>query len=382
LGWGRYYSLLTGLALVTTSVLNPDGLVGTARRLRAWATDRGLGDRFRLGAARREIGPWRLKLSSGREPEPGRSGPPAAPEPGLSGTRRARVAASGDAVVRAQMAANGCSSDGQRAVASPGADTPGSSPTARLEVRELSVRRGGVRAVDGVSFTVEGGRVVGLIGPNGAGKSSVVDAITGFVPARGTVELDGVALLGIPAHRRARIGLARTWQSLELFDDLSVAENVEVSCRQFGLAAVVRDLIGLRRGDASDAVANALEAVGLAGQGLCQPGELSFGQRRLAGLACVLSRRPRVALLDEPAAGLGAWEVRALGRLLRELAAAGVGVLLVDHDMSLVLAACDEVYVLDSGRVIARGTPAQIRRNPAVIAAYLGSVDEGDARLL
>lgn len=247
-----------------------------------------------------------------------------------------------------------------------------------LRVEGLTVSYGGVLAVDGVSLTVERGEVVGLIGPNGAGKTSFIDAVTGFTAARGTVRVDDTALDGMPAHRRARAGLGRTFQSVELFDDLTVEENLRVAASDPRWWSPLVDAVRPRDRHAAD-VAWALDAVGLADAAAEMPTELPTGRTRLVGVARALVRRPAVLLLDEPAAGLDTTESAALGRRIRAIAASGVAVLLVDHDMSLVLSVCDRVAVLDFGALIATGPPTAIREDPRVIAAYLGTGAAGAA---
>jgi branched-chain amino acid transport system ATP-binding protein len=244
---------------------------------------------------------------------------------------------------------------------------------ALLETRELTVAFGGVRALDGVDVRVERGRLVGLIGANGAGKTTFIDAVTGFVPARGRVLLDCEPLDGRAPHQRARRGLARTWQSIDLFDDLSVAENLQVAAERHHLAHLFGDLVRPRRRPARTDALDALRQLGIAHLAERMPSALSQGERKLAGVARALAGRPRVLCMDEPAAGLDAAEGRELGGRLREIVAAGVTILLVDHDMGLVLSVCDEVYVIEFGRVIAHGTPAEIRRDQRVIASYLGA---------
>lgn len=241
-----------------------------------------------------------------------------------------------------------------------------------LEVGGLSVTFEGVRAVDDVSFRVPEGSLVGLIGPNGAGKTTTIDAITGFVAHRGRVALDGEDLSGAPAHERARRGLARTWQALELFDDLTVAENCQVAAERVTLWSLVRDAFVPGGDRSADGVTWALELLGLTGVSTRRPPELSLGQRKLVGVARALAARPRLVLLDEPAAGLDTAESGRFGTVLRSVARAGTAVLLVDHDMGLVLGVCDEVVVLDYGRVIAVGPPEEIRADRRVVEAYLG----------
>ncbi|HZQ59679.1 MAG TPA: ABC transporter ATP-binding protein [Acidimicrobiales bacterium] len=242
-----------------------------------------------------------------------------------------------------------------------------------LEVEGLSVTFGGVAAVDGVSFSVEEGAVFGLIGPNGAGKTTCIEALTGYLPqARGRVCFDGRDLSGLPPHRRARLGLVRTFQAVELFDDLTVRENLRAAANRRTWWQSLGDLFAPRWHDDESAIDGALELLGLTDVAGCTPPELPQGQRKLAGVARALASGPRMVLLDEPAAGLDTAESVALGERLRAVAAAGVTVLLVDHDMGLVLGVCDRVAVLDFGRLLAEGTPAQVRTDAAVIAAYLG----------
>jgi branched-chain amino acid transport system ATP-binding protein len=240
-----------------------------------------------------------------------------------------------------------------------------------LAASGISVRFGGVQAVVDVDLTVAEGSLVGLIGPNGAGKTTFIDAISGFVRSSGRVELDGTDLTGRPPHVRARLGLARTWQSIELFDDLSVRENLLVASQRPSVRQTLQEILSRPAGDAGHADA-ALGLLGLAAVAEELPSDLSQGQRKLVGIARALAARPRLLCLDEPAAGLDTHESAELGRRLRGLADVGQSMLLVDHDMGLVLGICDEVVVLEFGKVIARGTPDAVRRDPQVIAAYLG----------
>ena len=243
--------------------------------------------------------------------------------------------------------------------------------TAVLATTGLSVRFGGVHAVDGVDVVVEEGQLVGLIGPNGAGKTTFVDAVTGFVRYTGRAELDGRDLAGLPPHARARRGLARTWQSTELFDDLSVRENLMVAAERPSWLALAAELVGRPAGDAAatDAVLDVL-AIGMLAEAM--PSELTQGQRKLVGVARAIAMQPRLLCLDEPAAGLDSHESEELGRRLRQIADAGTATLLIDHDMGLVLTICDLIVVLEFGKVIAAGPPDQVRRDPLVVKAYLG----------
>lgn len=244
-----------------------------------------------------------------------------------------------------------------------------------LSVDGLTVTYGGVTAVDAVTFAVREAHVTGLIGPNGAGKTSLIDALTGYTrPASGRVLLDGTDITRRPTYWRARQGLSRTFQSVELFDDLTVRENL-LTARERTAAAGLGGLASLRRRSAAHAadVARALELAGLESVADRYPSQLALGQRKLVGVARALASRPRLVLLDEPAAGLDSDESEEFGARLRSLADDGVGVLLVDHDMGLVLGTCDQVMVLDFGRLIASGPADEIRQDPVVISAYLGS---------
>lgn len=245
-----------------------------------------------------------------------------------------------------------------------------------LRARELTVRYGGVVANDRVELTVPPGRIVGLIGPNGAGKTTFVDAVTGFADASGSVSLDGVPLESSGPHRRRAAGLSRTWQSGELFSNLTVAENVLVAARPGGLRRMWHDLVGRRGPQRDPALEEALAAVGLQDAASTPARELSLGQQKLVGVARALAGRCSVLLLDEPAAGLDSHESTAFGDRVRDIAARGPGVLLIDHDMSLVLGVCDLVYVMSFGRILFEGTPAQARHDPSVVAAYLGASEE------
>jgi branched-chain amino acid transport system ATP-binding protein len=241
-----------------------------------------------------------------------------------------------------------------------------------LRATGISVSFGGVHAVVGVDLEVGAGQLVGLIGPNGAGKTTFIDAISGFVRASGRVELDGDDLTALPPHARAQRGLARTWQSIELFDDLTVGENLHVAAHRPTVWQTLRETVSTPRSDSTE-IDPVLELLGLEAIVDELPSDLSQGRRKLVGIARALVAKPRLVCLDEPAAGLDTHESEELGRRLRGLADAGQSMLLVDHDMGLVLGICDEVVVLEFGRVIARGAADTVRRDPRVITAYLGS---------
>ncbi|MGZ4232191.1 MAG: ABC transporter permease subunit [Solirubrobacteraceae bacterium] len=229
-----------------------------------------------------------------------------------------------------------------------------------LRVDGLSVAFGGVHALTDVKLEVREGELVGLIGPNGAGKTTLVDAVTGFVRFSGTVELDGRDVGRMAPYQRARLGLGRTWQSTDLFDDLDVRENLTVA-------------------DGTGEVDSKLALVGLDVTAEAMPSQLSQGQRKLVGIARALASEPRLLCLDEPAAGLDTNESQQLGARLRELADQGQSTLLIDHDMGLVLSICDRVVVLEFGRVIADDVPDVVRQDPNVISAYLGGGSQSDA---
>jgi branched-chain amino acid transport system ATP-binding protein len=241
-----------------------------------------------------------------------------------------------------------------------------------LQARGVSVQYGGVQALADADLDVREGELVGLIGPNGAGKTTFVDALTGFVRYTGTVSLDDHDLAGLPPHQRARRGLARTWQSTELFDDLTVWENLAVGSGRSSFWGLARELVRPAASSVPE-IERALDLVELGWAAELMPDELSQGQRKLVGVARAIAPGPRLLLLDEPAAGLDTGESEELGRRLRTLAHAGSSMLLIDHDMGLVLGVCDRIVVLEFGKVIASGTPDEVRRDRRVVEAYLGS---------
>jgi len=230
-----------------------------------------------------------------------------------------------------------------------------------------------------VSFKLEPGTVTGLIGPNGAGKTSLIDAISGFARSEGAVRLDDVDLSNAPAVKRARGGVARSFQSLELFEDSTVFENLSVAADPQDLRSYVLDLIWPINPPLPPEVVRAVMEFQLDHDLHRDVKDLAYGKRRLLAIARAVAMHPSVILLDEPAAGLSSSESRELARVVRRLADDwGMSILVVEHDMHFVMGLCDQVVVLDFGRLIASGAPEQVRSDPAVIAAYLGDESDDD----
>ena len=231
-----------------------------------------------------------------------------------------------------------------------------------------------VRALDDVSFELRSGEILGVIGPNGAGKSTLVDAVTGFVtPRSGSIRLDGDELGRLGVTARARRGLGRAFQSLELFEDMTVHENLLVADDPGGMSPWLTDVVRPGRPRLGPAATRAVHDLGLAEVLAAHPGELSYGRRRLLAIARAVAADPSVLLLDEPAAGLDARERRGLAELIGRLAhERGLAVLLIEHDVNLVASVSDRMLALDFGRVIARGSPDAVRDDPSVRSAYLG----------
>ena len=250
-------------------------------------------------------------------------------------------------------------------------------PPVDLVVEDVTVRFGGLVAVDGVSLTARAGRITGLIGPNGAGKSTTFNACTGIVPvAGGTVRLGDATLDGRRPARRAQLGLGRTFQRIELFDRMTVADNVAMGPEAlFAGRRPWRQLIASRREqvDARDRAIGALERCGITYLAGRVAGELSTGQRRLVELARAVASPLSFLLLDEPSSGLDVGETEAFGEILAGYVAQGTGVLLMEHDMALVRRICEYCYVLDFGKLIYEGTTSDVLRSDIVKAAYLGS---------
>jgi branched-chain amino acid transport system ATP-binding protein len=240
-----------------------------------------------------------------------------------------------------------------------------------LSTHGLSVRYGGVAALTDVDISVDAGQVVGLIGPNGAGKTTFVDAVTGFARSSGDVRLAGQSIRGVAPHKLAPLGLSRTWQGGELFEDLSVRENLQVAdSRRSRRQHVTRALM---RNAGREHAEETLALLGISSLADAQPEDLSQGHRKLVGVARAVMGRPQVICLDEPAGGLDSAESEALGSVIKGIAERGMACLLIDHDMNLVLSISDQVVVLDFGEVIASGSADEVRRDRRVVEAYLGS---------
>jgi branched-chain amino acid transport system ATP-binding protein len=237
-----------------------------------------------------------------------------------------------------------------------------------LEAVGLEVSFGGHRAVQDVELAVDAGEIVGLIGPNGAGKTTTFNALSGVQQCRGKVLLDGVDVSSAAPHRRARLGMNRTFQRLEVFGSMTAFENIRTAA-EIQARAHRRPLR-----DAPAAARQVVELLGLGPVADRRADALPTGQARLVELGRALATKPKVLLLDEPASGLDDVETTRLAEVLRTIAAEGIGVLLVEHDIDLVMALCSRIYVLDFGMLIAAGTPEEVRADPSVREAYLGAV--------
>lgn len=247
-----------------------------------------------------------------------------------------------------------------------------------LECRELTKSFGGVDAVADLSFSIERGHIHSIIGPNGAGKTTLINLLTGiYTPTQGSIRLADRDTRGLAPYELARRGLGRTFQNLQVCMNMSAIENVMVGRhlrlnRRF-IPALLR-LKSVRAGDRDcrERATELMRFVGLADQIDAQPSEMSYGALKRLELARALAAEPELLFLDEPAAGLNANETHAIGVLIREVAARGVTVVLVEHDMKLVMAVSDNVLVLNYGRRLAQGTPTQVQNDPEVVSAYLG----------
>ncbi|UZP69015.1 ABC transporter ATP-binding protein [Desulfovibrio mangrovi] len=252
-----------------------------------------------------------------------------------------------------------------------------------LQCEGIGVQFGGVKALQGVSCAMEKGHITAIIGPNGAGKTTLLNAVTGMVAmASGSIVLNGVTVDSLPPHVRAGKGILRTFQNLEVFTNMTVLENVMAGRHRKGAYGVLDAFFKTPRyrreeRECAEEAMRALDFVGLAEMASLPAGELAYGNQRLLEMARVIVADPELLLLDEPAAGLNMRETQELGRLIRRMRDdLGITVALVEHDMELVMGISDSIYVLCFGELLASGTPLEIQRNPAVIAAYLGDDDE------
>lgn len=264
----------------------------------------------------------------------------------------------------------------------PASERRGQQP-AELDVRDLTLRFTGVTALSDVTFSVAGGSVHALIGPNGAGKSSMLNVLSGlYVPQEGSVRLDGRELVGTPPHRIASLGVGRAFQNASMFDELTVEEHLMIGHHRHGRSGAVAAALGLPRArrderEARRAAAEVAEYLGLDGHLSEEAAALPYGTQKRVDLGRALALRPRLLLLDEPAAGLHTHEKAELTKLVLRLAAErSLTVVLVEHDMKLVMAVADAITVLDFGTVVTTGPPEQISTDERVIAAYLGTEKE------
>ncbi len=341
---GLYVALVMALLLIVTLIANPHGIANVVGQQIAAV-------RKRLRASRPAAGPAVAKAPAQAGPAPEETGPARA-ETGSGSPAQVPSAE----VMRQPR-------------------TPVRPLTLRVE--KLSVRFGGVTALSDVSLVVEPRKVTGLMGPNGAGKTTLIDAVTGFVTtASGTAYLDDQKIATKSAARRAALGISRTFQSLELFEEISVADNIRVAIEAGQRGVYWQDLAWPRRTQLTGTAEAAITVLGLGADLDRRPGELPLGRRRLVSIARAIASQPSVLLLDEPAAGLDEDESEELGRLIRGLAEEwGLAILLVEHDVPLLMSTCDTVVAIDHGSYVTSGAPQEVRHHPKVIESYLGEAD-------
>jgi ABC-type branched-subunit amino acid transport system ATPase component/branched-subunit amino acid ABC-type transport system permease component len=348
----NWLALIGGVALIIILVNDPNGIAG------------GQVERFRRLAARRRARRSAISLPAISMPHP------APPQ-----LRPAEMATAGQ-----RSLVDGREHPIEATTQDRYSDKP------MLTADRITVAFGAVVAVSKVCLKVHPAEIVGLIGPNGAGKTTLVDALTGFVrPSAGDVHLGDTCLSGVPPYRRARIGLSRSFQSLELFEGLTVLENISTAADKRDRWAYFSNLLTVRGHTLTESAQRAIDSFGLTGDLSTRVDQLPYGRRRLVAIARAIASDPAVLLLDEPAAGLGASEIAELSELIRWMARSlGIGILLIEHDMPLVMNLSDRVVVMEYGRVIADGPPDVVKRDAAVIAAYLGeaSAEESPSREL
>jgi branched-chain amino acid transport system ATP-binding protein len=248
-----------------------------------------------------------------------------------------------------------------------------------LAIRNVSKRFGGVEAVSGLSLETAPGRITGLIGPNGAGKTTIVNLITGMLKVSGgTIEFEGLDITSRSARDIARLGVSRTFQNIRLLKEATVLENVIIGFHRHEKTSIPSNLLGFRtareeRNDFRGRARKLLELFNMVEFGDSQAGALSYGHQRRVEMMRALATFPRLLLLDEPVAGMNDVEAEQLGNIFRRLADQGISILLIEHNMRFVMALCDRVYVVDTGRLISSGTAAEVCNDPNVIQAYLGA---------